>query len=54
MEIAQTQTQAQPQELAKKLLTGEALNPQEAAALTNEEIAREVAHFLWHYSFWGW
>jgi len=50
----QTQTQTQPENLAKKLLSGEALTFDEALLLTEKRVAEEVYYLLWHYSAWGW
>ena len=48
------QTQVDLKTLAVKLLTGEALTPEEALSLTDGAVAREVYYLLWHYTFWGW
>jgi hypothetical protein len=52
-QTTQTETAVEV-ELAKKLLTGEALREEEASLLMDEKVAREVSRLLWHLSFWGW
>jgi hypothetical protein len=41
-------------EIAKKLLSGEALSIEEASLLTDWSITRKLYHYLWHYTMWGW